>query len=132
MDYSFLRCKAPKAKPFPQPCLALPGTKEKMEVVALRERLGQVLFHSDDATWRTFWRLTFTAPVGSNGRIGPHEVKAGRHEVVIGGRTYHWPVAATPLDAVEMNRLALLALDRLRLETNDVDEDDEGGLRDAA
>jgi hypothetical protein len=38
-------------RPLPQPTMALPGTKAKMDVLAERLRLGQELWHQQDATW---------------------------------------------------------------------------------
>ena len=105
MDWSFL---ARQHRQFivgtglqlPEPCMALPGTEEKMDVLRDRKsvirRKGtvakpeQLLFHPDDATWELFWRL----------RAEPENPKSrwrAPHVVMIDGVSYQWSCSVTPL-----------------------------------
>lgn len=112
LDWSFLRAKQPKGlRLAPTTCLALPGTREKEEVMKLRVRNRFLPCHPQDASWADFFRLQFTAPVAANGRIGEHVVS-------IDGETYQWAVSVTIPDEKreEVLRKARAALESVAQE----------------
>jgi hypothetical protein len=93
----------------PEPCIALPGTEEKIAVLSkrqliLRNHAGKIvkpaeyLHHPQDATWEVFWRLASTAMVLPNGRLAPFTV-------IIDGETFRWACSITLVEGFDPTAL---------------------------
>lgn len=92
--------------PYPEPCLALPGTHEKVQVIRHRALVlwsrdnrrvlkpRERLFHPEDATWEMFWKQRAMAR-------NPKSRWRAPVLVVIDGHQYNWACPVTPLDGFD-------------------------------